>query len=154
MRFMSFSETFINLDKYRKIPIIIIALCIFLMISPSSGSLLYNNGTVVSSTDIKDSLGSYHPDTERPSAVQFFYSSGCQSCKDVQEYMKTFERKHPDIQIEYHNLAYDSDNRELFTQYKREFQNFEISYPVIFIGNIGLTGSSDIIHNFELALLH
>lgn len=41
---------------------------------------------------------------------------------------------------------YNEENRQLFTEYKNRFNYSKISYPALFIGDIGITGSSDIIH--------
>ncbi len=41
------------------------------------------------------------------------------------------------------------DNRQLFTEYKNQFRHSEIPYPAMFIGNKGITGSSDIIHTAD-----
>ncbi|MDD1729890.1 MAG: hypothetical protein LUQ50_12565, partial [Methanospirillum sp.] len=75
--------------------------------------------------------------------------STCQSCKEAQQFLQAFTKRHPNIQVESHNLAFDAENRQLFTEYKSRFNNYEISYPTLFIGAVRITGSSDIIHHTE-----
>ena len=87
--------------------------------------------------------------TDSPFPIQFFYSSNCGSCKDALKFLQSYERKNPSTRIEYRNLVYNGENRQLFTEYKNQFRHSEIPYPAMFIGNKGITGSSDIIHTAD-----
>ena len=127
--------------------VFMIAFIIVSLVPACSGAIFLNNGTEIMAGSLIDTIKNCPPaQSGNPFPVQFFYSSNCGSCKDAREFLQSFERKNPDIPIEYHNLVQNGENRGLFTEYKKRFHSLEISYPVIFIGNIGITGSSDIIH--------
>jgi glutaredoxin len=122
---------------------------IFLVtIQPAFGEIFLKDGTLVPPDSILETItNSSETASHNPFPIQFFFTSGCGSCNDARDYLKTFERKNPGIAIESHNLAYNAENRQLFTEYKTQFHNPDIPYPVIFLGNIGVSGSSDIIHH-------
>ncbi len=131
--------------------LIFILVIISLSLIPAcSGLIFLNNGTVIEEGSLIDTIRNIPPAQSGNSpAIQFFYSSSCGSCKDAYKFLQSYERKHPSVHIEYRNLVYNGDNQELFTEFKKKFANQKISYPVLFIGNIGVSGSSDIIHHTD-----
>lgn len=114
-----------------------------------SASMIFQDGSEINGEQIPVSLEKLSSLSEHPLSIHFFYSSGCYSCNEAREFLNGFEKKHKNIQINEYNFAYSKQNRELFTTYKKQFHTHNIGYPVIFIGNIGLKGSSDIIHHTE-----
>lgn len=59
--------------------------------------------------------------------------------------MDEFSLKHPDIGIKYYDLNNSSENSTLFAEYSLTFNRTHVHYPVIFLGNVGITGSDDIV---------
>jgi len=118
---------------------------------PACSGLIYlNDGTVIEDGSLFDMINTISlAQLGNFSGIQFFYSSSCGSCKDAHRFLQSYERKHPEVHIEYQNLVYNRENQELFNEYKNYFHNSKISYPVLFIGNIGVSGSSDIIHHMD-----
>lgn len=125
--------------------LLLIIFCLSCITVSSYASLLTEDGVEITSDKIPAYLESYAWNSDDILPASFFYSTGCHSCKDALQYLKSFEKKHPDIRIAWYDLAYHPENRELFTEFKNQFHNYEISYPVLFIGTIGLSGGSDII---------
>lgn len=123
---------------------------IFLITPACAAAIFYKNGTDISPDTLSKSTSTNHTivsNSEFP--IEFFYSSHCGSCKDVQEFLQSFDRKNPGIIVHYHNLVSPGEIHQLFTEYKKLFNKNEIHYPVIFFGDIGITGSSDIIHHLK-----
>ncbi len=116
-----------------------------------SASLILPDGTEVLKETIADSIPGIPAERlpVAPSgaviALDYFYDHECQSCRDSLTYLRDYARKKPQVNIRFHNLAIDTRNEELFNQYLDRFNTTKISYPVIFLGDIALTGSSDII---------
>ncbi len=123
-----------------------ILLLLLLSIPAASAGIFLPDGTIVPPDQIPETIR-HSPETESgsPFPIHFFFRTGCGSCDTAREYLRSYERKNPGIPIEYHNLAYDPESRELFTRYVEEYRNATISYPSLFIGHLGITGSSDII---------
>ncbi|MBN1167710.1 MAG: hypothetical protein JXA44_11365 [Methanospirillaceae archaeon] len=128
-------------------------LCILVMVwctTPGLADVFLRDGKVISGDAIFEIFTNTPAmKSEQPFPIYFFYTSSCGSCKDAREYLLSFERKNPSIPIEYRNLAFNGENRALFTPFKKEFHRPDISYPAVFIGNIGIAGSSDIIHHTD-----
>ncbi|HOW05198.1 hypothetical protein [Methanospirillum hungatei] len=127
--------------------ILLVNLVILMLIPACSGAIFQKDGTEITRDEVTKIFthnSIFHENS--PIQIQFFYSSGCGSCKDVLQFLQSYERKNPSVLIEFRNLVYDEENRQLFTEYKNQFNYSKISYPALFIGDIGITGSSDIIH--------
>jgi len=117
------------------------------LIPACSGAIFLKDGTEISRDEVSClTFNDPIEMTDSPFPIRFFYSSGCGSCKDAMEFLHSYERKNPSSRIEYRNLVSNGENRQLFTKYKKQFNHSKISYPAVFIGSIGITGSSDIIH--------
>lgn len=80
-----------------------------------------------------------------PFPIQFFYNAHCGSCQPAIEYLDEFSLKNPDIGIEYHDLNNSTENSTLFAEYSITFNRTQVHYPAVFLGNVGITGSDDII---------
>ena len=120
------------------------------LIPTCSGTVFLKDGTEIPRDEVRNfMMNNSIYKTDSPFPIQFFYSSNCGSCKDALKFLQSYERKNPSTRIEYRNLVYNGENRQLFTEYKNQFRHPKISYPAVFIGNIGITGSSDIIHTTD-----
>jgi glutaredoxin len=130
--------------------IVMMVFIVLFLIPACSGAIFLKDGTEIPRDEISDVfMNNTNVGSDSPFPIQFFYSINCGSCRDAQEFLRSFERKNPSVPIEYRNLGYPEDNKKLFTEYKNQFRYLKISYPAIFIGNIGITGSSDIIHTTD-----
>ncbi len=82
-------------------------------------------------------------------AVDFFYSPLCSSCHKVMPYIEEYEKAHPDVRIQYHNIADNQDDILLFETFRKMHPEEELFVPVIFIGDEVLTGEDAIFTHFE-----
>lgn len=130
--------------------IFLLTLISLFLIPTCSGAVFLKDGTEIPQDDVNDLIMN-NPlvKSGSPFPMQFFYSTNCGNCKDALKFLQSYERKNPSVQIEYRNLVYNGENRQLFTEYKNQFRYSKIPYPALFIGNIGITGSSDIIHTTD-----
>lgn len=137
-------KKFVNLTRIRfKISFLLI----LFLVSVCSGAIFLKNGVEISRDDIDDVImNNFIAESDSPFPIQFFYSTNCGSCRDAREYLLSFQRKNPSVAVEFRNLVSNEENRGLLNQYKNQFNGIKVSYPLVFIGDFGITGSSDIIH--------
>ena len=129
----------------------VLAIVTLLLIPACSGAIFLKDGTEISRDGIGDWIQN-SPGSDAPFPVEFFYSTSCGSCRDAREFLLSYQRKHPSVQVEFRNLVLNGENKELFNTYKNQFRYEKISYPAVFIGDIGITGSSDIIHATDVVV--
>lgn len=128
--------------------LIAIILLLLFFVLPGSSLVILPDGTEVKKDQIPDFFS--HPSLNMSKGpLQFFYDYDCQSCQQTLEYLRSFEKKNPNIAIIHYNLAYPEENRGLFTELKNRFNTTKIYYPAVFIGDVVISGSSDIIHYTE-----
>lgn len=128
-----------------------VLMIILLLIPACPGAIFLKDGTEISRDGIGDWIQN-SPGSDAPFPVQFFYSTSCGSCRDAREFLLSYQRKHPSVQVEFRNLVLNGESKELFNTYKNQFRNEKISYPAVFIGDVGITGSSDIIHATDVVV--
>ena len=122
-------------------------LLLFFIIATQIGSatIFLQNGTEVSGDKIIETLNNSGNVSPTPFPIQFFYNTHCGSCQDAIEYLTEFTKKNMDIKAQYHDLYNSSENNTIYNQYKEKFNNTtNIHYPVVFIGDVGISGSNDI----------
>lgn len=120
------------------------------IIQPGSASVFLKDGTNVPTDKILETItNNTGTQLGSPLPMQFFYDHDCHSCQSALEYIRSFEKKNPDINITHYNLGYPKENVGLFNQYKSRFNTTKILYPAVFKGDIVLSGSSDIIYYTE-----
>jgi len=126
----------------------LIVFILFLLVSavPGSALVILPDGTEVQKDQIPEIFSDSSLNLSK-SPLQFFYDYDCQSCQQALEYLRSFEKKNRDIGIIHYNLAYPEENRGLFTKQKSRFTTTKIHYPAVFIGDVVIVGSSDIIHH-------
>ncbi|NLV26444.1 MAG: hypothetical protein GXY48_04665 [Methanomicrobiales archaeon] len=131
--------------------IVLLFLLLLLIIPVCTATVFLKDGTDISTTNLLETIkNDIKTESDYPFPIVFFYTTSCGSCSAAYQYLKSYERKNSGIQIEYLNIAHNSKNKQLFTKLKNDFQKQKISYPAVFIGNIGITGSSDIIHHTDI----
>jgi len=132
--------------------ILLYVLVIILLLIPACpGAIFLKDGTEISRDGIGDWIQN-SPGSDAPFPVEFFYSTSCGSCRDAREFLLSYQRKHPSVLVEFRNLVLNGENKELFNTYKNQFRYEKISYPAVFIGDVGITGSSDIIHATDVVV--
>ena len=111
-----------------------------------SASVFLRDGTEVPPDQVMDTFMNKSVGREGSLIqIEFFHDHRCQSCQSAREYIRIFEKKNPDITVIQYNLGYPKENQSLFTQYKNQFNTTNIRYPAVFIGDMAISGGSDII---------
>ncbi|HOJ95377.1 MAG TPA: hypothetical protein PK024_00845 [Methanospirillum sp.] len=64
-------------------------------------------------------------------------------------YIEQYEKAHPDVRIQYHNIADNQDDILLFETFRKMHPEEVLFVPVIFIGDHALIGEDAIFSNFE-----
>jgi hypothetical protein len=119
------------------------------MIQISSATVYYQDGTEIAGDKLIETVSNSSNISSTPFPVQFFYNTHCGSCQEAIRYLDEFRIKHPDIEIQYHDLVNSTTNTTLFTTYKEQFNTTGIHYPTVFIGNVAMVGSYDIVSYTE-----
>ena len=128
----------------------IVAVLLILANQPVSASVFLTNGTDVSQDRIPGIINTTVAGLiKNPVPLVFFYDRECQSCEQALESVRIFEKRNPNVRITYYNLGDSQKNRSLFTEYKGRFNTTKIRYPAVFVDEIVISGSSDIMHNIE-----
>ena len=129
---------------------VIFAVFLILLTQPVSASVFLTNGTDVSQEKIPEIINTTVAGLiKNPAPLIFFYDRECQSCEQALDSVRYFEKRNPKVRITYYNLGESQENRNLFTEYKGHFNTTKIRYPAVFVDDIVISGSSDIIHNIE-----
>ncbi|HWQ66993.1 MAG TPA: hypothetical protein VN372_08995, partial [Methanospirillum sp.] len=137
------------IELFRYLLLLLIFLSVSGCIGPVSAMIFLQNGSEITREDLSVFTPEEWDAARTPLPIQFFYNSNCGSCQVALEFLRGLEKKNPKISIAYHNLVIQDPNQQLYTQYKRDFNASDVPYPVIFLGDIGISGSSDIIGHTE-----
>lgn len=142
------TDTIAKNQTMRVFSIVAVFLFTLTIIQSVAASVYLKDGSEVFGDSILNGVAnSSLPDNPFP--FHFFYDHQCQSCQNALEYLHAVEKKNSNISIEYHNFALDKANQNLYSQYKSQFHNKKMFYPTLFLGNVALSGSTDIIHYTE-----
>ncbi|PWR74302.1 hypothetical protein DK846_03920 [Methanospirillum lacunae] len=136
-----------------KILQIVLILILLLLIHPVSAVLFYNNGTDIPGAHLVEFLNNDTNFSSSPFPIQFFYNTHCGSCVSSVKFIDNFTIKHPDIGVEYHDLYNNTESFALYEEAKKQYNRSDLYYPVIFIGDIGIMGSPDIVTYTDLLTL-
>jgi len=129
---------------------VIFGILLILASQPVSASVFLTNGTDIPQDQIQGTINTTVAELiKNPAPLIFFYDRECQSCEQALNSVRFFERRNPNVRITYYNLGESQENRSLFTEYKGRFNTTKIRYPAVFVDDIVISGSSDIIHNIE-----
>jgi len=83
-------------------------------------------------------------------SVYFFYNTHCGSCHTAIEYLNEYGSEIPDFSVHSYDLYENNEVRELYEGFKQEYNTPQLSYPVIFIGDVALEGYPSIERHFAL----
>lgn len=121
---------------------------IFLFVLPTSGTIFYEDGSNLTPSVLKVLTNSTYAGEHNRSVV-FFYDSDCGACKPVEEYFATYLTKHPKDKIEIVNLSSGKKAEDRLNNLDILFHREWMNVPVVFVGPVGIEGTTDIIDNFE-----
>jgi len=119
------------------------------MSSAASGSVFLKNGTEIAGERAYQTILEDPNTPAEPFSIQFFYNTHCGACHYALAFLDEYRSTHPHLVIEYHDLYNNTENRDLFEAYKKEYNRTYASVPIIFMGNAVLEGSDAIKDNFE-----
>ncbi len=124
-----------------------------LFIQTGSASVFLQDGTEIPGDKLIATMNNTTNLSSSPFPIQFFYNTHCGSCQEALEYLNGFSAKNPDMSVSFHDLYNSSTNSTLFTEYKTRFNdNINIHYPAVFIGDVVLVGSFDIVSYTEILM--
>lgn len=84
--------------------------------------------------------------------VHLFYNQNCGDCLKTLPFIQEFEKTHPDVIFRYYDIREDNSYRQLLTVYSQEYGIDFSPVPVLFTGDIVLTGYDEISDGLEDAL--
>lgn len=128
---------------------LVITLLGILLISPAGGSVFLRNGTEISENNVYEMLKSDPTLQFKDGVIQFFYNTHCGACHISMDFLDEYLTKYPDTPLEYHDLYNNTEGRELFEQYKKDYNRPYVGVPVVFIGDAVLEGNQAVLTNFE-----
>ncbi len=138
------------MNRSRRLPILVLTgVAVLLLLSPVlpvCATMFLPDGSTLTPEQISD----FRFDTSgesSPGQLRFYYDYDCQSCQQALDYLRSCGKKNPGIDIGYFNLAYPKANNERFNDEKKRYNTTKLYYPALFIGDVAISGSSDIIRN-------
>jgi len=136
-----------------KIKVIFFFLAILFIIQPGSSAIFLNNGSDISGARLIEVMNNVSNLTPSPFPIHFFYNTHCGSCKPAVRFMDNFTIRHPDVGVKFHDLYNNTESFGLYEEAKKQYNKTDLYYPVIFVGNVGIMGSTDIENYTELLIL-
>lgn len=85
-------------------------------------------------------------------AIHFFYNENCGECLQVLPYLQEFEEGHPDLVFRYYDIRESNSYRQLLNVYSQAYGESFSPVPVLFTGNVVLTGYDEIRNGLEDAV--
>jgi len=121
-------------------------LLLLLFASGAYAEIFTSDGERISSDDLTAVLLQATPADNQ---YVYFYSATCGSCAKVKEWLEGFHERHPDIVIEYHDIA-RLETKTLLEEYRARFNLPFPAVPIIFIGSlVALQDVDSITTHFE-----
>jgi len=121
-------------------------LLLMLFISGAYAEVFTSDGERISSDDVTAALLQATPADNQ---YVYFYSATCGSCAKVKEWLEGFHERHPDIVVEYHDIAL-LETKILLEEYRIRFNLQFPATPIIFVGNlVALQDVDSITAHFE-----
>ncbi|MGM5482665.1 MAG: glutaredoxin domain-containing protein [Nanobdellota archaeon] len=84
--------------------------------------------------------------------LHFFMKKGCPQCSNVEDFLKSIEKKH-NIGLNKYNINSEPD-KEIYNSFKKNYGLTTGAYPIIFIGDKYLVGESSIKNNLEEEIVY
>ncbi len=94
-------------------------------------------------------------DTQQKRCIYFFYGEGCQSCAKAEPFIKSLEKKYPNLEIHRFEIYGNVKNRKLLNDF---FDAYNVPkdkrwIPAVFTYDKWLTGADDVIGKLEGVIL-
>jgi cytochrome c biogenesis protein CcdA/thiol-disulfide isomerase/thioredoxin len=136
------------MEKTQKFFLILLAVVIigaaFFLAAPSFKSI--NPSTPLSSASPSPSSG--------PITAFYFYGDGCSNCEKVKPRLAELEARYPELNLIRLEVYNNASNAQRFSEMKRKYGLApEVGIPLIFIGNVSLSGSVEIPNRLESEIL-
>lgn len=125
---------------------LILLVCLTGMVS---GSVYLKNGTEIIEETAAITILQDANTTAETLSIQFFYNIHCGACHSAIAYLEEYLGANPGVIIAYHDLFNSTENRELFENYKTEYNRQYAAVPIIFMGNAVLEGDYAIRTNLD-----
>ncbi|MDD1723753.1 MAG: glutaredoxin family protein [Methanospirillum sp.] len=120
-----------------------------LLLSPVNAAVYLKDGTEISQDNASEVILKDPNTTAENFTITFFYDTHCGACEKAQEFLDQYRTDNPDVDIEYHDIFNNTENRALFEEFKTSYNQEYTSVPVVFIGNAVLEGDQAIEDNFK-----
>lgn len=75
-----------------------------------------------------------------PVIIHFFYNPGCGACERIHPVISAYAENHSEVKIEYHSLAGNKTNIDLFTTFQETYNISHAHVPILFLGSTILMG--------------
>jgi len=133
--------------KYPAIIFVVISMLTLLAI-PVSATIFSENGSNVTASDLYNLTNSTmtFPGNISPA---FFFDPNCGACGPAHEYIETYAKDHPGMDLHVVNLSAGNESQDLLNAYYGTYNREWMNIPVAFIGPIGLEGTDEVINNFD-----
>lgn len=79
-----------------------------------------------------------------PVVIHFFFNPGCGACEKIHPYVVAYEANHSDVLVQYHSLAGNQTNIELFNTFQNAYNISHAHIPILFLGTTSLMGEAEI----------
>ncbi|PKL60647.1 MAG: hypothetical protein CVV33_01600 [Methanomicrobiales archaeon HGW-Methanomicrobiales-4] len=84
-----------------------------------------------------------------PVMIHFFFTPGCGACEKIHPIIVAYEANHSEVLVQYHSLAGNQTNIELFTTFQNAYNISHAHVPILFLGNTTLMGEAEISEKLE-----
>jgi cytochrome c biogenesis protein CcdA/thiol-disulfide isomerase/thioredoxin len=84
-----------------------------------------------------------------PVTAFYFYGDGCSHCEKVKPLLADLENRYPELSLTRSEIYNNAENRQTFMEMSRQYGIANPGVPLIFIGNVSLSGDVEIANRFE-----
>jgi thiol-disulfide isomerase/thioredoxin len=95
------------------------------------------------------------PSTAPPGTltVWYFYGNGCEHCVSVTPYVRSLQKKYPDVEFRILEIYDNPENRDALIAMNQQYHQTRTGIPVAFVGNVVLFGANEIPMGLEKTIL-
>ncbi|MFH0966118.1 MAG: hypothetical protein V1862_00320 [Methanobacteriota archaeon] len=129
----------------------VILLCLILVCLPASAEPSGGSIEALSSIPFIGNLtsGLIGSPLSSPVVIHFFFNPGCGACEKIHPFVVAYEANHSEVLVQYHSLAGNQTNIELFTTFQNAYNISHAQIPILFLGNTTLMGDEAISENLD-----
>lgn len=131
------------------IAVITSLILLVLFLSPVNAAVYLKDGTQISEDNASEIILKDPNTTAENFNITFFYDTHCGACEKAHEFLDQYRSANPGVEVQYHDIFNNTENRALFEEYKTSYHQEYTSVPVVFIGNAVLEGDQAIEKNFK-----